>query len=53
MKKDYVSPCMEFFYTEIRENLLESSPVDIGGTTDDFNAPGLGFSEIWEEPVKE
>lgn len=39
MKKDYVKPYIETINSEIGENILQSSYVDIGGNTDTFNAP--------------
>lgn len=38
MKKDYVKPHMVAIEIECGRNLLESSYVDIGGTTDRFNS---------------
>ena len=49
MKKDYVKPHMTAINVEGCDNLLESSYMDIGGTTNRFNARGHRSHDIWED----
>lgn len=49
MKKDYVKPSVMAIYIESSESLLESSYVDIGGKTENFNAHRRDTHGIWDE----
>lgn len=49
MKKDYVKPHMTAINVEGCDNLMESSYMDIGGTTDRFNVRGHRSRNIWDD----
>lgn len=53
MKKDYVKPRVKPINVGSYENLLQSSYVDIGGTTDSFNARRGHFYYIEDDPEEE
>lgn len=50
MKKDYIKPRMIAIDIASSENILQSSYIDISGTTDKFNARGrCDFRGMYEE----
>lgn len=49
MKKDYVKPLIKAIDLGNCEDLLQSSYVDIGGTTDGFNVRGQRYHDVWED----
>ena len=53
MKKDYVKPLIRAINLGNCEDLLQSSYVDIGGTTDRFNVRGRRSRDIWDDEEDE
>ena len=53
MKKGYVKPLMKAVDLGNCEDLLQSSYVDIGGTTDRFNVRGRRSRDIWDDEEDE
>lgn len=53
MRKEYVKPRMVAIILGNCEDLLQSSYVDIGGTTDRFNVRGRRSRDIWDEDEEE
>lgn len=52
MKKNYISPRVKTINLGSNKNLLQSSYVDIGGKTDEFNARP-NYHGIWDNSEEE
>lgn len=51
MKKEYIQPQTEKIQLNLESNLLNSSFIEVGGGTDNFDSPRMnedGFDETWE-----
>lgn len=52
MKKDYIQPQTEWIPLNPESNLLNNSFIEVGGGTDNFDAPRKNedsFDENWED----
>lgn len=52
MKKEYIQPQTERIPLNLESNLLNSSFIEVGGSTDSFDSPRMnedGFDEYWED----